>query len=937
MLGIRLISKKGETMKKIIKTLLLSAVILGTAIGCQETGSSTQTSNNTSSNDTSSTSESRTSSSPFESSTTSSISSSSGSSSSSSSVAPTLTGIALDTANVKKSYEQGETLDLTGLVVTANYSNNNNEVVTNYSTTPANGAKLDTVGAIPVTVAYKTATASFNVIVARPSKKAWTEDEAKIMADHLYGYTLPFTGSEASVVSYDAEADMVVIEGGPADATTLAAYAAKIVADEFTRINSTSYVYEKAVTTASGNRHIRVGFTNVDGAFFLQAFDPYYYTFPAQFAAEIVDLAFSSEVVPPSFEADYYEASYNDLGIFCYTNNSATAVATYTAALEAATWVVEAELDSNGYKTAISPDGKYCVKYAYNEQYASFDIYFGPLNYWNTKVVEDFYNKYHGYVVDIPALNVENGEYVFKESSLNEAAYASEMYEAIHAFMYIYGADASVLPTYEALLKQNNWDVDGEDNFYKAYLTIPNEGTARLEFEYSSKYSAVIVTIYYKLDPIVSKVWPEEEINEVLGDIVLGSLPAYTGTNKGFSFLNDMFGTAVVVHVEKGTEEAAMQYYINTDLANAGYALDEYKNYSAPDSEISVNPIIAEAGMLTIEFSKTGYLKTFPAAVVNMYLKGNDTVPVYTSDTYVQRTFSYDIVSEDTIALYCHFEQGVSEHARVAYEEILTTAGYTKSNNTFTSPSKNFYINLSSSADYKQLIINVRGTPKSAFESLWPTLQINSLFAAEGYTDVLPSYDKVCEDISAGKQYDGSIFVLIETSDKTNVKNEYCDLLYEAGFKYDYANSSSYDDVYKSPNNQYSVTVSTNQLGVSLIIKSLGTPIQGDPDFPMDQIVEDVPVADGVLPAFEAENATYAYDYYFGEAFVTVQLPSKAAAEAAVSAYITLLEQSGFTFTKLWGYLDAYLSSNGKVAVEIDETEISSGIVKLGIMEYTTY
>ena len=383
-------------MKKIIKALLLSAVILGSAVGCQETNSSTSTSSNPSSSDTSSISESRTSSSPFSSDTSSSISSSS-----SSSVAPTLAGITLDTANVKKSYEQGESLDLTGLVVTANYSDNTSEAVTNYTTNPANGAKLDTVGAIPVTVAYKTATASFNVIVARPSKKAWTEAEAKIMSDHLYGYVLPFTGSEDAAVSYDSESDLVEIQGGPATSAVLTAYAEKIVADNFTRVNSTNYVYEKSLTTDAGLRHIRAGFGNRDGSFYLQAYDPYYYAFPTAFAEYVAKEAFDSKTVPASIDADYYEVSDSDFGIYCYTSN-ANAVDAYSTALETAAWRVEAELDQ-GYKTAISPDGKYCVKYAYNSQYGSLDIFMGPLSYWNTKVVEDFYNKYNGYVVDIPA------------------------------------------------------------------------------------------------------------------------------------------------------------------------------------------------------------------------------------------------------------------------------------------------------------------------------------------------------------------------------------------------------------------------------------------------------------------------------------------------------------------------------------------------------
>ena len=914
-------------MKKIIKALLLSAVILGSAVGCQETNSSTSTSSNPSSSDTSSISESRTSSSPFSSDTSSSISSSS-----SSSVAPTLAGITLDTANVKKSYEQGESLDLTGLVVTANYSDNISETVTNYTTNPANGAKLDTVGAIPVTVAYKTATASFNVIVARPSKKAWTEAEAKIMSDHLYGYVLPFTGSEDAAVSYDSESDLVEIQGGPATSAVLTAYAEKIVADNFTRVNSTNYVYEKSLTTDAGLRHIRVGFGNRDGSFYLQAYDPYYYAFPTAFAEYVAKEAFDSKTIPASIDADYYEVSDSDFGIYCYTSN-ANAVDAYSTALETATWRVEAELDQ-GYKTAISPDGKYCVKYAYNSQYGSLDIFMGPLSYWNTKVVEDFYNKYNGYVVDIPAFNVEKGEYIFKESNLNEAAYASEIYEAIHAFMYIYGADASALPSYETTLKDNNWEVYNNDGFYKAYLTIPNQGTARLEFEYSSKYSAIIVTIYYKLDPIILTEWPEAEVNEVLGDIVLGSLPKYTGAKRGFSFLNDMFGTAVVIHVEKGNEQATMDYYIDTDLKNAGYVKDQYGNYSAPDSEISINPMIPGSGMVTIEFSKTGYLKTFPAAAVNMYLKGNDTVPAYTSDTYVQRTFSYDIVSEDTIALYCHFEQGVSEHGRLAYEEILTTAGYTRSNNTFVSPNRNFYINLSSTGDYKQLIINVRGTPKSAFESLWPSTKIAQLFFAEGYTDPLPSYDKMCDDITAGKNYDGSLFVLIETNDKSTVKTEYCGLLANANFTYDYVNSNDYDDVYKSPNNQYSATVSTNSLGVSIIIKPLGGGQQGGDTFPAETIYEYFPTAEGVLPVLEDANASFTgeYDDYYKSYSVKITFATEALATTAYNTYVSQLKTANFRERIVWnGYAYIYYSPDNSFIVWVNHNYLKDGEIYIDI------
>ena len=898
-------------MKKIIKALLLSAVILGSAVGCNDTSSSISTT----------TSEIRSSENPFTSSMTSS--------STTSSATVVLTDIALNVLNVKRAYEQGEALDLTGLVVTAKYSDGSSKPVTDYTVNPANGTVLNTIGETTVTVTYGDYSKSFKVNVSQASKKAWTEEEANIMKAHLYGEVLPYTGDENSVVSYDKEEDLVLIQGGDASGGKLGKYQDALNAEGYARLG-VNPVFEKDVNTSAGKRYIRVTTQVEDDKFVIRAYDPYYYTFPTDFAKMIAEDAFYSNDSPPAFEgADYYETSTSNLAIFCYTE-STTAESSYTTTLQSAHWQIGASKYKEHY-FAVSPDGKYAVYYKYNTQYRSLDIYFGALFFWNTTLIENFYNKYNGYVVNIPAFNVEGGEYVFKESEVNEEAYANEIYEAIHAFMYIYGADASNLPTYASTLTQNGWEVEGSDNFYKAYYTIPDKGVARLEFEYSSKHNAVIVTIYYKLDPIMAKEWPEVEVNEVLGDIVLGSLPKYTGEKKGFTFLNDMFGTAVVVHVEKGNEQAAMDYYIDNDLKNAGYVKDQYGNYSAPDSEISINPMIPGSGMVTIEFSKTGYLKTFPAAAVNMYLKGNDTVPTYTSDTYVQRTFSYDIVSEDTIALYCHFEQGVSEHARLAYEEILTTAGYTRSNNTFVSPNRNFYINLSSTGDYKQLIINVRGTPKSAFESLWPSARIAQLFMAEGYTDQLPSYDKVCKDITAGKEY-GYIFVLIETDNKSTVKTEYCSLLANANFTYDYANSNDYDDVYKSPNNQYSVKVSTNSIGVSLIINPLGGGQQGSSEFPMARLVEMFPGADGVLPTITNSDATFELDDAFSdEATLKVRFSSSETATTVCGEYVTALTNNLFTHETVWG-MDVYVSPDRSFMVEVDNSTVSNKYFTLYIM-----
>jgi uncharacterized repeat protein (TIGR02543 family) len=87
----------------------------------------------------------------------------------------TLTGITLNASAVEKNYTQNETLDLTGLIVTANYNDSTSAPVTDYTSNPADGATLSSTGQITVTVSYTegdvTKTASFIVNVnAAPSE-----------------------------------------------------------------------------------------------------------------------------------------------------------------------------------------------------------------------------------------------------------------------------------------------------------------------------------------------------------------------------------------------------------------------------------------------------------------------------------------------------------------------------------------------------------------------------------------------------------------------------------------------------------------------------------------------------------------------------------------------------------------------------------------------
>jgi hypothetical protein len=80
-----------------------------------------------------------------------------------------LSSISITKEPDKTVYSLGEPLDLSGLEVTAAYSDGSSSVVTGYTASPVSGSTLDTEGSIPVTISYTetavTRTATFNVQV----------------------------------------------------------------------------------------------------------------------------------------------------------------------------------------------------------------------------------------------------------------------------------------------------------------------------------------------------------------------------------------------------------------------------------------------------------------------------------------------------------------------------------------------------------------------------------------------------------------------------------------------------------------------------------------------------------------------------------------------------------------------------------------------------
>ena len=144
--------------------------------------------------------------------------------------APALTGITLNSSAVKNNYTQNDTFDLTGLVVTANYSDSTSATVIGYISNPADGATLSSTGQITVTVSYTegevTKTASFIVnVTAATTTKTLTDitlNSSAVEKDYTQNETLDLTGLIVTANYSDStSAPVTDFTSNPADGAVL--------------------------------------------------------------------------------------------------------------------------------------------------------------------------------------------------------------------------------------------------------------------------------------------------------------------------------------------------------------------------------------------------------------------------------------------------------------------------------------------------------------------------------------------------------------------------------------------------------------------------------------------------------------------------------------------------------------------------------------------
>ena len=973
-------------MKKLIKSLLLGAVVIGMAVGCQDTPASSNTSSFPSSSNTSSTVTSSTSDIITSSITSSSISSSS----TSSSVKPTLTGITLNTANVKKAYNYGEALNLTGLVVTANYSDNTTTAVTDYVTNPANGTTLNTVGEQVVTVTYQSfnaeftvtvnkvltgitlntenvkkdyytgdaldltglvvtanysdnttanvtdyvanpangtvfsavgeqtvtityqqKTATFKVTVTKAPKTAWTDEEAAFMASVLYGEVLPYTGFEESQVRYNPNYNAIVIMGGTANEESLLAYSRALSYNGYLLVSSTDLVFEKSVMTENGKRFIQVTVMSNQGQLAIVAMDPYYYEFPADFATYAAKQYFASEEAIPAIQADYYSVveSQGTLALICYME-STTDDAGYSAILGVANWKVQSE-KVNGNYVAVSPDDAYMILYTYDAQHQALLIIYSEINiFWNEEVIKAFFAKYNGTYVDVPALNVAGGQYSFAEADTNEYFYEQGSIDMVVAFYEIYGATSQDAQDYMATLREAGFKVLNSGNSYSATKGVEGKGLFRIDYSFDPSGSVITIIFYIYLEPFPTTEFPQDEISEALGGFLVDTVPGFVGETTGFQLNDDSYGLYIVVEVEQGTELAAIEAYKATLVEN-GYALrnEESSQYLSEHHEICIS-LQKDSGSFKIVIMREPYTY-WPSTQIANYL-GEDTADVL-PDFEDEDADSFDFEVDDGLWITINYdyeedEEGEEiefdmEEAANNYLDALTTNGFFKfmededGHEYYVSKNLQIVVMIDYDDIWDQIYVYIN-TVSALTEGKWPEYHIAYFLDAHHYTDELPAYegDFVSAEATIGLST-LKVDVVLDTNDTEEIKaaaDSYIDTLVDAGFEYFEELGEGQCKRYYSPNKEYEVSVMYQPDGFTIQIDEMAHDSKVTTTFPTEDIYADHPELEGVLPIVVDGKATFETQIQSDWIEIFVMYEDASLIPSAMEAYAAALVEAGF-------------------------------------------
>ncbi|MCR5505891.1 MAG: hypothetical protein K6F07_02750 [Bacilli bacterium] len=510
----------------------------------------------------------------------------------------------------------------------------------------------------------------------------WSAEQLALLKQYVYGVELPHPGIEVTMV-YDDENEALFVSSKTSDVSvSVVTEYAKAFTSAGWVIDSDEGVYyaEKSVETEDGTRFVDAQFTILDedgyaitsgsGTFSMYVYDPYYYEWPEETVAAIVEY-FESDATVPAFDADYYgfDTSYiyfGQVALYCYVE-STTAVADYKATLLENDWSVSEEVDEDGFYNAIAPSEDLQLSFAYDADYQDLDIYISsytkPVTEWPAEDVAQLVeNVAPGSATVVPALD-GGDNYVILED-WNEVD--------------VYG-DESLLDTYIEILLDNDWELLVGENESENTYNAP-AGDVKVVLTYSDYQGALWIEV--KASTPILKAWPTETVASFVEELVPGSetvVPALDGGSKYETLNSYAYGVNVY------GEESLLTTY-QSILVEASWVDDGNNTYHSSAEDIQVELVYFEDGYLSITISKY-YVPSleWPAADIANLLGEDvtDTIPAYSGDNegFILKNDNGYYTVEVLLAEDADIEQAIG-----SYITTLTDAQWTDKEGIYYSP-----------------------------------------------------------------------------------------------------------------------------------------------------------------------------------------------------------------------------------------------------------
>lgn len=343
----------------------------------------------------------------------------------------------------------------------------------------------------------------------------------------------------------------------------------------------------------------------------------------AGFPAEAIADAFTQLEVPaftitePDGEGYTYEYAFDDYNMsfvdypdYCYdplyiNNMTLEQFNAYLSKCENNGWTVSGD-STNGYtltKKFGELQAKLGLSHHVSDQYGNYAtivIYYVMQQpaAWPTDKAAELVAKFApGSETVLPALNGGTSYKVYISGSYNE--------------IDVQGPE-TLKDTYAGILKTAGWTETEEGSY--VFISPAEDIQVTLEFTY---YGLEIRVAGYTAP---AAEWPAADIKALLPNSSKDSVPEYSGEASGYSILNDSYGTAVMVSVEEGTEDAAITAYLS-DLEEAGYVFNQaFGVYVSPNAEISIGaPYMGTSGSFTIPFEQCNIIFECPLEALNAF------------------------------------------------------------------------------------------------------------------------------------------------------------------------------------------------------------------------------------------------------------------------------------------------------------------------------